>query len=56
VIALRKVQGGELIFTVPWTAELRAEHGEQMGLQRLSGEIGYGFTANLLSHEQAGLA
>jgi hypothetical protein len=49
LIALRAVQGGELVYTVPWTAELRSEHGEQMGLQRLSGEIGYGFTANLLT-------
>ncbi len=49
VLALRKVQGGGLIHTVPWTQELRDEHRQIMGLQRLHGEIGYGLTAGLLA-------
>jgi hypothetical protein len=47
------VQGAELIYTVPWTTELRAEHAVQMGLQKLNGEIGYGMTAGLLTTSAA---
>jgi hypothetical protein len=53
VIALREVQGAGRIFTVPWTKELRDEHRQIMGLQRLAGEIGYGLTAGLLASGKA---
>jgi hypothetical protein len=56
VIALRYVQAAGLIYTVPWTEELRAEYNEAVGLERLSGEVLYGWTASLLSTSQTAWA
>jgi hypothetical protein len=51
-VALRWAQAGGLVFTVPWTKELRQEHAHTAGLARLQGEVLYGHTAGLLSTSQ----
>jgi hypothetical protein len=52
-IAVRTVQAGGLIHTVPWTAELRDEWSNRWRqLKALGSEVAYGATAGVLSQSE----